>query len=388
MIFLSQESPELISKIEKLTALANCYFHRRKDPQDARKTKWMAAFPAQDSDVRYVEVQVTELLGSASTKCGAKTVSNLCRNKIGGRKVQNFQRTVDEIIGLSMYLRDSEIDDYLGILETNVYCADHELTMPPRKRDYWKSKILEIRSSADFGIGESTRYEIPQESECKSLCMGSSEPYDGFYSRDQQILSLKVPPSLGISRDSTSVLLEEFDATPFHIIPRRNRRSTNTLNDYVHGILCRKLSAQHRKPGYIYVFQAENIPSYVKIGYTVDPVIKRLQSLIFDCNREMKVLFPTPPESAILVPNAWRVEELCHAELVDYQVHVDCTGCLSEHREWFQISATAAFAVIKKWSAWMKTTPYDPVLGGLKEKEKRKASEMDGFMSELARSTD
>lgn len=42
--------------------------------------------------------------------------------------------------------------------------------------------------------------------------------------------------------------------------------------------------------------------------------------------------------------------------------------------------------MIKKWSAWMRTTPYDPVLGNLKEKEKSKAAEMDEFMSELAKS--
>jgi hypothetical protein len=153
MIFLSQESPELISKIEKLTALANCSSHRRKNPQDARKTKWMAAFPAQNSDVRHVEVQIMELLGSASTECGAKTESNSCPNKIGGRKVPNFPRTIDEIMRLRMYLRVSEIDDYLGILETNMYCSDHELIMPPRKRAHWKSRILEIRTSADFSVG-------------------------------------------------------------------------------------------------------------------------------------------------------------------------------------------------------------------------------------------
>lgn len=47
-------------------------FPPRKDSQDARKTKWMAAFPPQNSEVCYVEVQVTELLRSASTNSGAK----------------------------------------------------------------------------------------------------------------------------------------------------------------------------------------------------------------------------------------------------------------------------------------------------------------------------
>jgi hypothetical protein len=36
----------------------------------------------------------------------------------------------------------------------------------------------------------------------------------------------------------------------------------------------------------------------------------------------------------------------------------------------------------------MKTKPYDPVLGDLEEKEKRRASEMGGFMSELGRYAD
>jgi hypothetical protein len=158
----------------------------------------------------------------------------------------------------------------------------------------------------------------------------------------------------------------------------------NTLNEYIQSIIGRNLSDGNRKSGYIYVFQAENIKEYLKIGYTTLPVIERLQLLSFDCNRQMNVLFPTPPESAKKVPNAFRVEELCHAELVDYQVHIDCTGCLCEHKEWFQISAADGIAVVKKWSAWMNSTPYDPALGSLREKEKRKVSDMDDFMSELA----
>lgn len=370
MIFLSQESPELISKMERLAQLANCQSHRRKDPQDARKTKWMAAFPVRNSDVRCLEEQVRAVFEPASTICGAAgTESNLCGEKVGGRKVQNFQRTIGEIMKLRIYLRDSYIDHYLGILEKNVYCSDHELTTPLRKQDYWKSRILEIRTMADLDAAVSTP--------------GHYGPLD---SNDQKISSLRIPPSSGIDKNPTSLWLEAFDTTPFHIIPRRNRRKMNTLNDYIQSIIGRKLSIGNRKPGYIYVFQAENIKEYLKIGYTTAPVIERLQSLSFDCNRRIKVLFPTPPESAKMVPNAFRVEELCHAELVDCQVHIDCTGCLCEHEEWYQISTADAIAVVKKWSAWMNSIPYDPELRSLKKKEKRKVSDTDNFMNELARS--
>jgi hypothetical protein len=97
----------------------------------------MAAFPARDSDVRCLEEQVRAVFGPALTKCSAAgSGSDLCGKAIGGRKVQNYQRTIGEIMRLGIYLRKSHIDYYLGILENNVYCSDYELTMPLRKKDY------------------------------------------------------------------------------------------------------------------------------------------------------------------------------------------------------------------------------------------------------------
>lgn len=385
MILLSQESPELISKVERLAQLAHCSFHPRKDPQDNRKTEWMAAFPARNSEVRCLEEQVRAAFGSASTKCSAAGPgSSSCGKKIGGRKVQNFQRTINEIMRLTIYLRDPHIDYYLGILEKNVYCAVHELTMPLQKRNYWKSKILEIRTVADVNFGLSAHCESPHEFECKPLYSDSTGHCGRFDINDQQLSILKAPTSTEIEKDSTSFWPGEFDITPFHIVPKRNRRGMNSPNDNIQRIIDQKLSEKARSHGYIYVVQANDIEGYLKIGYTTSPVIERLQSLIFDCNRQMKVLFPMPHQSAIMVPNAWQVERLCHAELVDCQVHIDCTACLSEHREWFRISAADAFSVVKKWSAWMDSTPYDPASASLKEEERHKISDMDHFMRELA----
>lgn len=78
-------------------------------------------------------------------------------------------------------------------------------------------------------------------------------------------------------------------------------------------------------------------------------------------------------------------EKLCHTELVDYQVHIDCTGRLQEHHEWFQTSPENAIAVIRKWSAWMNSGPYDPALRSLKEREKGRLSIMANFMIEIAK---
>jgi hypothetical protein len=285
---------------------------------------------------------------------------------------------------LRLYIRDSHFDYYLGILEKNVYCSDHELTTPLWKRDYWKSRILEIPTMADLKVGGVIAHcELPIESECQTLCSESTENCGPLELNGQQVSSLRVSPSSGIDKNPTSLWPEEFDTTPFHIIPGRNRRNLNTLNDYVQSIISRNLSDGNRKPGYVYVFQAENIQGYHKIGYTTLPVIERLRMLSFDCNRQMKVLFPTPPESAIMVPNALRVEELCHAELADCQVHIDCTGCLCEHKEWFQISAADAIAAVQKWSAWMNSNPYDPALGSLRKRQNASKVQFDEYGAEM-----
>lgn len=115
-------------------------------------------------------------------------------------------------------------------------------------------------------------------------------------------------------------------------------------------------------------------------------MVDHLKILSFECNRQLKVLYPTPPESAMLVPNAFCVEELCHAELIDCKKLIHCTGCLQDHREWFhfQTHPEDAIAVVRKWSIWMNSGPYEPVFRTLGENEKCRISVMENFLSELA----
>jgi hypothetical protein len=298
-----------------------------------------------------------------------------CGEKVGGRKVQNFQGTICEIMKLRIYQSDSLLGYYLAILENNIYCSDHEVTKPLRKQDAWKSRILEIRTLPKSKLGMAAHCELSNEYGCNT---GSLDP------KDQLMSSLRASSPPDVDENQASCWPEGFDTTPFHIISRGSSRKLATLNDHIKSKVDRELSPSHQVPGYVYVFEAENIHGYFKIGYTTLPVSERLQNLSFDCNRQLNVLFPTSSESAQTVPNAWRVEELCHAELVDCQVYIDCTGCLCEHKEWFRISAAEAIAVVQKWSKWMYSTPYDPALGSLKEKEKRRILDMDKFKNELA----
>ncbi|KAI4723930.1 DUF1766-domain-containing protein [Aureobasidium sp. EXF-10728] len=62
------------------------------------------------------------------------------------------------------------------------------------------------------------------------------------------------------------------------------------------------------------------------------------------------------------VPHAHRVERLVHLELGDKRIKRDCQACGREHKEWFEIEATAEGVaavdeVVRRWVKWAETNP-------------------------------
>lgn len=374
MILLCQQSLELTPKLEILAQIAHCGSHQRKDPHDNRKTKWASAFPAQKKDILYLEVHIMEVFEPASSKCPAiKTEKVLCEKRIGGRKVQEYRKQIGDILQLNTYSKDSCMDHLLEVLEKNIYCRDHELTTPLKRRDSWKSNIMEILANVKSDSKNSSHSHGFVESQRQTAGFGASSHREAPDSSYQEISTLGAPPSVNIDKLTALSWLQEFDSTPFRILPRKNKRDKETLNAFIQRKIEADLVPLETKPGYIYVFEAAKVQGFIKIGYTTRAVAGRLENLQFECNRRLKMLFPMPSDT-VLIPNAYRVEKLCHAELVDQQVHIDCTGCLQEHHEWFRTSSENAIAVIKKWSAWMNSEPYDPALRRLKDRERSRIS--------------
>jgi hypothetical protein len=110
----------------------------------------------------------------------------------------------------------------------------------------------------------------------------------------------------------------------------------------------RELTTNAQKVGFVYVYEVLGNEGFVKIGYTTD-LETRLGKWRFDCNREVKVLYPIPAASAETVRNAPQVEALCHAELRHRKTTIYCDSCLRKHIEWFEISTAEAIAVVRKW---------------------------------------
>jgi len=390
MTGLTQASPELRSALDKLAMLVHCKHHDNGLPKKARLEVWTTKFPLGQADAdraALVEKRIRRLLDLESTRCIgiASSTRSRCKNGIGGQRVQNCARTIDEIVKPDIHLDDSFLDGLLKVLETNMHCHYHVNKHPPKMVASWKSSIVGIRgeqpiesagSSAPEGARNPARAPNTQEPESPA-----TKPVDGLASRSRDSLT----PNF--DRDLSTCWPAAYDTSPFDIIERSNR-----LSDYkssyaqVKSEMTKEFEEEDLKPGYLYAYEVEGNKGFVKIGYTNISVEKRHSKWNFDCNRLSKAVYPVPSVSFGKVEHAHRVEQLCHAELRHRWIRIYCKGCLKQHREWFEVSHAEAIAVIQKWSKWMGNSPYKAAENrwALRDEEVRRVEDMDRFMTELS----
>lgn len=92
-----------------------------------------------------------------------------------------------------------------------------------------------------------------------------------------------------------------------------------------------------------------------EIGHTTRSIDIRLMEWAEGCNRKATILYPVEPDQSVRVPNARRIEALCHAELAESRVIMYCHGCLKQHTEWFEVAFDKVKEVIQRWTQWMTT---------------------------------
>ena len=106
---------------------------------------------------------------------------------------------------------------------------------------------------------------------------------------------------------------------------------------------------QHQTPGM----------DYVKIGYAAN--ITRRMKEHARCYGECELIYPPPGEKFVRVDHACRVENLIHSELKGQSMSLErCPRYRHKyHGEWFDVEERHAIAVIRKWSKWMSSSPYE-----------------------------
>lgn len=404
MVAFTSSSSELGSELNKLVKLIHCYQHDHGYPKDSRIDDWIAAFAVRDGNTNIVvpiEKEIKKALGLVSTQCiGITAEDKRCKQGIGGRKVQNCTKTINEIVKLEVYYDDTYLDALLKGLETNMYCRFHTNKDPLKNVILWKSSITEIRNKADLESSQSIESNVPKGLESPTRSANSQVTRTLAIKKSNKIIlqnqGLPIPRnsrslSTEFDRDLATLWQEAHDTTAFKIIARSNR-----LIDYkssyclVRSELTKPLNLKDQKVGHVYLYEVEGNKGFVKIGYTGRSTETRHREWEFDCNRKPNILYPTNSGSAMVVVNARRIEALCHAELDHRRIRIYCQGCLKQHIEWFEISPVEAIAVVQKWSKWMTTNPYrsthlrSEAKWTLNEEEMRKARNINQFMKEIS----
>lgn len=157
---------KLESELDKLVMLVHCHYHDHGYPKESRIDAWTTAFPVIDDDTKLVvsvQKQIKKALGPVSTLCIGVTLRGMrCKQKVGGQKVQNCTKRIDEIVKPEVYSKDAYLDSLLKDLETNMYCHLHMNKQPLKNVASWKSSITEIRNKADSELLQSIENIAPE----------------------------------------------------------------------------------------------------------------------------------------------------------------------------------------------------------------------------------
>lgn len=150
-----------------------------------------------------------------------------------------------------------------------------------------------------------------------------------------------------------------------------------------------------KRVGILYVYWQPGNFGHLKIGYTTQDLEKRMKTWNRQCNKTMEVYYPNRNDDEDLIPvsHVVRVEKLVHTELKNLRrKEKDCSGCGKNHIEWFEAPRDLAVAVVRKWMAWMRESPYEERSSSgsgnaewvLKEEQKSKLSALSQPLKEVS----
>ncbi|KAJ4346577.1 uncharacterized protein N0V89_010508 [Didymosphaeria variabile] len=133
-----------------------------------------------------------------------------------------------------------------------------------------------------------------------------------------------------------------------------------------------------KKKGTIYILEAPEFFSkfgpakdeqWVKIGITED-IDQRRADLKHKCGITDISVVHMPHWSNYPMDMLYRIEQLCHAQLINSRRPWNCGSAKCEtklHREWFAVDKADAIRTVKLWVAFMDHQPYHPDGEALKD---------------------
>lgn len=389
---LTQFAHNIETDLRHLAEIVHCRHHSHDPYLGDRVEEWKAYLPVGENKINpdnSVATEVKKLFAGLTNCCaGVNRHNKPCGRKIGGRKVQNRAKTIEEIAKPEIYRDSYELVLWFMVLENYMYCHLHQ-SQGRKQLEAWKletERILGEKGSRQLVTSDkSEQVQGPGNVDLASTTGSYQGTIDSSPSKHSTAVS-------GNSRYPSPAEFwpETYDTTPFIVPPKANHIRNRRQSCFgVQKQLQTPLRKEHRDEGYLYAYEVEGNKGFVKIGYTTRTVEERHEEWSFDCNRLCKPIYPPVLNQNAAVPNAARVEKLCHAELKHRNTWIYCTGCLMQHKEWFEVPSSEAIAVIEKWSKWMRSHPYQPDPIGvsnpwtLRPDEEQKSKNIGHFMKHL-----
>lgn len=143
--------------------------------------------------------------------------------------------------------------------------------------------------------------------------------------------------------------------------PYRPKSSGTDDLKHIMRVVSKALLPTELKPGRIYVYWIEGNFGCRKIGLTYREVDVRFQEWVKQCGHKVNRVYPLETDNVGLIQHASRLEKIIHAEFISHRYTEQCGKCGKKHKEWFQASDEHIRAVIKKWSDWIATDPYQEI---------------------------
>jgi hypothetical protein len=370
ILTLLKSSDNLGDELEALITLVHYEHHDHGYAKEERLELWANVFPQRStSPTVIIERQIKKALRRVEQRCiGINQKKERCRRSVGGQRVQNCRKIIDEILQPDVYEDAELLDGYLRILKANMYCPSHIDKQGYKRVGNWKSSIADILEKSKTELIRDVNLLISSaENEAEATnneaVSASSGTTEASVWPNRQLPTPRNTRSLSpeFYNSPSKFWPSALDASPFQRLPTLDDvPNLRECYDLVKKAVTGSLAKAHNIEGYVYLYEVEGNEGLVKIGYT-KALEKRHEDWAFDCNREVKLLYPLSKDELEKVPNAPRVEALCHKELGYCKIRVDCRACLKEHREWFEASPKTCIQVIKKWSQWMRQDPFENV---------------------------
>ncbi|KAF9893333.1 hypothetical protein FE257_011765 [Aspergillus nanangensis] len=312
-------SQQMENKLNELVSLTLCKTHQNRT--SCRLAKVLNSFPI-GSDINRASSSVTtrikHVVPEVSITCFADKQNSIsCIERIGGGNVQTTRRVVNKITEAEVYSNDARLQECLELLEKLIFCSLHGEKERTTHVRTWTSEIQAIRSP---------------------IMPISTAP-----------AVTKFAFSLQSSQDDVSCLTnikKGCDYSSFIVVDQKPPNYIKKIRT--------ALRLKSPLEGHVYVYEVQGNPEFVKVGYTSKTVQERIETIGFRCNRKVKEIYPVTMDRDNKIKSPELVEALCHAQLRNSQVTINCDACLGKHYEWFRVSPTEAIDAIQKWSSWMK----------------------------------